>query len=538
MPPIALLLLLVPPLLGALLIQLLPAERTAAVRPLAALAAGLQFLLALLCWRDPPADLQLSWLPKLGLGLDLSLDGLSLPLLLLTALLTTLSILATRADQSRPRLFHALLLATNVGVSGAFLARNALLFLLCFELVLIPTTLLVAIWGGERRAAAVRFLLYGAVSGLTLLAAVLSLGWLSAEPADFSYATLAQASLPPEVQSWILVLLLLGFGLKLPIVPLHGWQPLTYGQAPTPVVMMLGGVVSKLGAYGLLRFGVGFLPDAWSAWSPWIAAAGAISAVYGALNAIAQEDIRRLMAYSSLGHMGLLVLAVAAATPLSLQGAVAQILAHGLIVALLFACVGLIERRTGTTSIPELSGLLNPLRGLPFTMGMLLLALMAAAGIPGLAGFPAELMVFEGSWTAFPRATLVSLIASGFTAVYAIRLFNRVGFGRLDNSRANWVSTRWGERAPALVLAALVVAFGIWPTALTGWSESEANALALRSQPFLLSQGPSLSPMAAGDGVILSAGPANAPASALASASVVDTALASASPAAPEVLPA
>jgi NAD(P)H-quinone oxidoreductase subunit 4 len=257
--------------------------------------------------------------------------------------------------------------------------------------------------------------------------------------------------------------------------------------------MLLAGSVSKLGAYGLLRFGVGFLPETWAAWSPWIAAAGAISAVYGALNAIAQSDIRRLMAFSSLGHMGLLVLGLSAATPLSLQGAVAQMLAHGMIVALLFACVGLIERKTGTTSIPELSGLMNPLRGLPFTMGMLLLALMAAAGIPGLAGFPAELLVFEGSWTTFPRATLVSLIASGFTAVYAIRLFNRVGFGRLDNERAEWSSTCWSERAPAMALTVLVIAAGLWPTALTGWSETVSTALALRSQPFLTGQVTTLS---------------------------------------------
>ncbi|MFM7456631.1 MAG: proton-conducting transporter membrane subunit, partial [Vulcanococcus sp.] len=248
-----------------------------------------------------------------------------------------------------------------------------------------------------------------------------------------------------------------------------------------PVVMVLAGCVSKLGAYGLLRFGVGFLGDTWAAWSPWIAAFGAVSAVYGALNAIAQSDIRRLMAYSSLAHMGLLILSIAAATPMSLQGAVAQVLAHGLIVALLFACVGLIERKTGTTSIPELSGLMNPLRGLPFTMGMLLLAMMAAAGIPGLAGFPAELLVFEGSWTTFPRITLICLLASGFTAVYAIRLFNRVGFGRLDNDRADWQATRWGERFPAMVLTVLVVAAGIWPQSLVSWSESITADLALRT---------------------------------------------------------
>ena len=491
MAPSFLLLLLLLPLAGTLLLPLLPGADPVRVRSLAALAAAGQLLVGLLCWRQAPADLHLPWVPKLGLELELGLDGLSLPLVLLTALLTLVAILSAPADQSRPRLFFSLMLATNLGVMGAFLARNALLFVLAFELVLIPTTLLVAIWGRERRAgAAIRFLLFGAVSGLRLLAGVLAFGWLNAKGLGFGFDDLAQADLSPSAQRWILALLLLGFGLKLPIVPLHGWQPLTYGQAPTPVVMLLGGAVSKLGAYGLLRFGVGFLPDTWAAWSPWIAAAGALSAVYGALNAIAQSDIRRLMAYSSLGHMGLLVLALAAATPLSLQGAVAQILAHGLIVALLFACVGLIERRTGTTSIPELSGLLNPLRGLPFTLGMLLLALMAAAGIPGLAGFPAELLVFEGSWTVFPRATLVSLIASGFTAVYAVRLFNRVGFGRLDNDRAHWQSTRWSERAPALLLTLLVIGAGLWPTALTGWSEATTRSLALRSQPFLYASAP------------------------------------------------
>ena len=486
MAPLTLLLLLALPLLAGLALSFLPAGTPQRVRSLAALATASQLAVALLCWRQPPADLQLAWLPKLGLELDLGLDGLSLPLVLLTALLSTMAMLSAPADQSRPRLFYALLLATNVGVVGAFLARNALLFVLAFELVLIPTTLLVAIWGGPRRAgAAIRFLLYGAVSGLSLLAGVLALGWFNANGLDFSFSGLAQADLAPRAQAWILALLLLAFGLKLPIVPLHGWQPLTYGQAPTPVVMLRGGAVSKLGAYGLLRFGVGFLPDTWAAWSPWIAAAGAVSAVYGALNAIAQSDMRRLMAYSSLGHMGLLVLALAAATPLALQGAVAQILAHGLIVALLFACVGLIERRTGTTEIAELSGLLNPLRGLPVSAAMLLLALMAAAGIPGLAGFPAELLVFEGSWTAFPRATLVCLVASGLTAVYAVRLFNRVGFGRLDNDRADWQPTRWAERLPALALTLLVIGFGLWPNALVGWSATETDALALRSQPFL-----------------------------------------------------
>lgn len=484
-----LLLLLLLPLLGVLLLPLLKEPTPGLVRSLAAAAALAQLAVGLLAWRHPPAALTLTWLPKLGLSLDLALDGLSLPLALLTALLTAMAVLASPVDQGRPRFYYSLMLATNLGVMGAFLAQNALLFVFAFELVLIPTTLLVAIWGGQRRAgAAVRFLMYGAVSGLSLLGGVLAFGWLgqgaggATAAIDFSYQALAATRLPASAQVWVLALLLLGFGIKLPVVPLHGWQPISYSEAPAPVVMLLGGVVSKLGAYGLLRFGVGLLPEAWQALSPWIAAAGALSAVYGALNAVVATDMRRLMAYSSLGHMGLLVLALAAATPMSLQGVMAQVIAHGLIVALLFACVELIQRKTGTTEIAELSGLLNPIRGLPFTMALLLLALMAAAGIPGLAGFPAELLVFEGSWTVFPRATLVCLVASGFTAVYAVRLFNRVGFGRLDNSRADWQSTHLGERFPALVLTMLVILAGIWPTGLTGWSEASTAAIALRSQ--------------------------------------------------------
>ena len=476
-----LLLLLLLPLLTAVVLPVLPSglpwlRRAAFVAPL------LQVVAALLWWRQPSAELSLSWLPRLGLRLDLGLDGITLPLVLLTALITAMAVLAAPPNQSRPKLFFGLLLATNLGLIGSFLARNALLFVMAYELILIPTTLLVATWGGQRRAgAAIRFLTYGAVSGVALLAAVLALGWLQPGGLDFSYSALARHSLSPVQQGWILALVLLSFGLKLQVVPLHGWQPLTYSQAPTPVAMVLSGAVSKLGAYGLLRFGVEFLPDAWSAWAPWLAVAGAVSAIYGALNAIAQLDMRRLVAYSSLGHMGMLLLALAAATPLSLQGVVAKMLAHGLIIALLLCLVGLIERKTGTTSIPELSGLLNPQRGLPFTMGLMLLALLAAAGVPGLAGFVAELLVFEGSWVAFPWPTLVCLLASGLTAVYAIRLFNRVGFGRLDNERADWVSTTWQERTPALVLSSLVLLAGLWPTALTGFSESSTAPLALRS---------------------------------------------------------
>jgi NAD(P)H-quinone oxidoreductase subunit 4 len=481
-----LLLLLFLPLLAAVILRVLP-DRVPLLRSVGVGAAVGQLLLASrFLWGSPPREFTQAWLPRIGLSLELGLDGISLALVVLAALITGLTILSMPADQSRPRLFLTLVLATDLGLVGSFLARNALLFVLAFELILIPTTLLVATWGGPRRAvAAIRYLMYGAVSGLALLVAVLQLGWLNANGFSFSYSDLAQVSLTPEQAGWILALLLLAFGLKLPIVPLHGWQPLAYSQASSPVAMLLSGSVSIIGAYGLLRYCIGFLPDLWMAWSPWIAVVGAVSAVYGALNAISQSDMRLLVAYGSLGHMGLLFLALAAATPLSLQGVVAQLLAQGMIAALLFHLVGLVERKTGSTLIPELAGLLNPYRGLPFTMGLLLLALMASAGIPGLAGFVPEFLMFEGSWSAFPVPTIVCLVASGLTAVYAVRLFNRVGFGRLDNDRVDYPTTSLYERFPAVLLTLLVLLGGVWPTMLVGWSEQGTSGLALRRQSFL-----------------------------------------------------
>ncbi|MGB5239594.1 MAG: NADH-quinone oxidoreductase subunit M [Prochlorococcaceae cyanobacterium] len=473
-----LLLLLLLPLAAALAMIVAPAGPWP--RRLALLIPGLQLLLLVRMVMQPASDLRVAWLPQLGLDFHLGQDGLSLPLVGLTSLLTLMAVAATSLGMPRQRLFFSLVMATNLGLQGALLARNGLLFVLAFELILIPTTLLIAIWGHERsREAAIRYLLYGAASGVALLAAVLALGLLNTNGFSLAYDDLATAVLPQGSKVWILGLLILAFGLKLPAVPLHGWQPLAYSESSSPVAMLLAGAVSKLGAYGLLRFGVGFMGDTWEAWSPLIAVAGTAGAVYGALNAIAQTDMRRLVAYSSLGHMGLLLLAMAAATPLSLQGAVAQLLAHGLISSLLFCVVGLIEAKTGTAEIAELSGLLNPLRGLPFTLGMFLLALMAAAGLPGMVGFVAELVVFQGSWTVFPLPTLGCLFASGLTAVYAIRLFNRVGFGRLDNAKAFYPVTTWSERLPALALSTLVLVGGLWPPLTLGWSESVTTSLAL-----------------------------------------------------------
>jgi NAD(P)H-quinone oxidoreductase subunit 4 len=218
-------------------------------------------------------------------------------------------------------------------------------------------------------------------------------------------------------------------------------------------------------------------PETWSTISPGLSIIGVVSVMYGALTAISQTDIKRMVAYSSIGHMGYVLVACAAGTDLSLLGAVGQMVSHGLILALLFYLVGTIEAKVGTRELSQLNGLLNPIRGLPLTSSLLVLGGMASAGIPGLVGFIAEFLVFQGSFSVFPVATLLCIIASGLTAVYFVILLNRTCFGKLDNSTAYYPQVTTREQAPALLLVALIVFLGVQPVWLLRWSEPTAKAL-------------------------------------------------------------
>jgi NAD(P)H-quinone oxidoreductase subunit 4 len=251
----------------------------------------------------------------------------------------------------------------------------------------------------------------------------------------------------------------------------------------------LAGVLLKLGTYGLLRFGLGLFPEAWAVMAPWLAIWAAISVLYGSLAAIVQRDMKRMVAYSSVGHMGSILLAAAAATPVSLLGAEFQMVSHGLISALLFLLVGIVYRKTGTRDLDVLRGLLNPERGLPFTGTLMILGVMASAGMPGMAGFISEFLVFRGAMGTFPAATLLCMVGSGLTAVYFLLLVNRVFFGRLaitpatDPLRHSRLDIRLAavaprETIPATGLALAVVGMGILPALLGHLSESTTTAMA------------------------------------------------------------
>jgi NAD(P)H-quinone oxidoreductase subunit 4 len=422
----------------------------------------------------------LDWIEPLGLSYRLGVDGLSLPLVVLNSLLTWIAIYSTPTQTIRPRLYYALMLLVNAGVMGAFLAQNLLLFFLFYEVELIPLYLLIAVWGGVRRGyAATKFLIYTAVSGILILAGFLGLTWLGhATSFDYEAVQGVVATIPLAFQILLLGILIFGFGIKTPLVPLHTWLPDAYVEASPPVAILLGGVLAKLGTYGLFRFGLGLMPEAWTSIAPLLAIWAVVIVMYGALAAIAQTDIKRMVAYSSIGHMGYVLLGGAALTELSLVGAVAQMVAHGFILALLFYLVGIIEAKVGTRELSALNGLMSPVRGLPIVSAMLVLGGMASAGIPGLVGFVAEFLVFQGSYAIFSWQTLLCVVGTGFTAVYFVILLNRTCFGRLDNKLAYYPKVLWSERIPALLLAVVIVFLGVQPQWLVHWSEPTTAAMA------------------------------------------------------------
>jgi NAD(P)H-quinone oxidoreductase subunit 4 len=311
---------------------------------------------------------------------------------------------------------------------------------------------------------------------MILLAGFLSWAWFT-KTGDFNYESLAATHLPVDLQLLFLCVVILGFGIKMPLVPFHTWLPDAYVEASTPVSMLLGGIVSKLGAYGLIRFGLGLFPDAWVIVAPWLTIIAVVTAIYGSLIAIAQTDIKKMIAYSSVAHLSYVLLATAAGNSLSILGAVCQMVAHGLILALLFNLVGIIEDKTGTRELKQLHGLLNPKRGLPFVGSVLILTTMASAGIPGMVGFIGEFLSFQGSYLVFPIATLVCLASTGLTSVYFIILINRVLFGKLEKELTYIPPVTGAERIPAIILAILIVLLGVQPNILVAHTQMTTDAL-------------------------------------------------------------
>ncbi|HEY9811137.1 MAG TPA: NADH-quinone oxidoreductase subunit M [Halomicronema sp.] len=473
------------PILASVLIGFWPGSLSARLsRQIALICAVVTFLWTLFLTSKFDITLpgmqfeeSLNWIPALGLTYSLGMDGLSFPLLILNGLLTWMAIFSSDEGVARPRFYYSLLFLLNAGVAGAFLAQDYLLFFLFYELELIPLYFLIAIWGGQRRGyAAIKFLLYTAVSGILVLAAFLGLVFLTGA-STFAYNPLLSAALPLSSQIILLAVILVAFGIKTPLVPFHTWLPDAHVEASTPISVLLAGVLLKLGTYGLLRFGLCLFPDAWAYFAPWLASWAALSVLYGAFAAIAQTDMKKMVAYSSIAHMGYILLSAASATEIGLVGAVFQMISHGLISALLFLLVGVVYKKAGTRNLDVLKGLLNPERGLPVIGSLMILGVMASAGIPGMAGFIAEFLVFRGSLAVFPVQTLLAMVGTGLTAVYFLLLINRAFFGRLSDTVINLPPVRWSDRIPAIILSVIIVLLGVQPSWVVRWTEATTTAM-------------------------------------------------------------
>lgn len=430
------------PLIASLLIPVLPDKDGKLVRWYA-LGVGLADF-ALMCfafWQHydaSTASFQLvenyPWVPQLGINWSVAVDGLSVPLVLLAGFVTTLSMFSAWQVDRRPRLFYFLMLVLYSAQVGVFVAKDLLLFFIMWEVELIPVYLLVCIWGGQkRRYAATKFLLYTAAASIFILVAALGMALYGGGDVSFDISALGLKDYPLGLELFLYAGLLIAFGVKLAVFPMHTWLPDAHGEASAPVSMILAGVLLKMGGYGLIRLNLELLPDAHIYFAPVLAILGVVNIIYGALNSFAQTNMKRRLAYSSISHMGFVLLGIASFTDLGINGAMLQMLSHGLIASVLFFLAGVTYDRTHTMAMADMGGIgqVMPKVFALFTMGA-----MASLALPGMSGFAGELSVFVGVTTSdvysstFCTVT-VFLAAVGviLTPIYLLSMLKQVFFG-------------------------------------------------------------------------------------------------------------
>lgn len=409
----------------------------------------------------------------------LGVDGLSMPLVLLTTCLTVASVLVSFSITLRPRAYYACLLILASSVVGVFTALDFMLFFLFWELELFPMYLLISVWGsGRKEYSAMKFVLYTIAGSAFMLIGILVLAF-AGDTFDIRLLSAEGRIADPLIPlGWVFFFLFVGFAVKLPIVPLHTWLPDAHGDAPTAVSVMLAGVLLKMGGYGLIRMCVTMMPDVAEDWDIWFAAIGAISVLYGAFITLRQTDVKRLIAYSSVSHMGLVLLGIGALGNVGLVGATYQMLAHGLITGLMFVMVGLMYERTHTREIARLGGLA---RQMPLIATGMVFAGFASLGLPALAGFIAEITVFLGTFQKYEWAVLMSIFGVVLSAGYVLWMLQRVMFGPVRHEWDGLTDQRhWWEHTVVIGLAALVVLLGVYPELMTEMIEPAIDSIVLR----------------------------------------------------------
>ena len=430
------------PALGVVAILFIPKERQNAIRITALVASTLTFLLSLVMLSafdraDPDLQLvvRLPWIRVVGWTLEyhLGIDGLSLLLVLLTTFLTPISILSTwSAVQERVKEFMAFFLLLEVGMLGVFLALDLFLFYIFWEFTLVPMYFLIGVWGGERRMyAAIKFFLYTMAGSILMLLAIL---WLGLRQGTFSLPDLVTAGgIPAGIQIWLFLAFAAAFAIKVPMWPLHSWLPDAHVEAPTAGSVILAGVLLKMGTYGFLRFNLPLFPQASLRLAPWMALLAVIGILYGAAVSYAQRDVKKLVAFSSVSHLGFVMLGLFALNPLGIQGGILQMVNHGLSTGALFLIVGMIYERRHTRDIDAFGGIWKVM---PVYGALTLVVTLSSMGLPGLNGFVGEFTILLGAFgsAAIGSPWYAGLAAGGviLAAIYMLYMFQKLFLGTLD----------------------------------------------------------------------------------------------------------
>ena len=462
------------PVAGAVIVALIPARRSELHLPLGiAISMAPLALAGYLFWVfEPVAGYQfvvdISWYRPWGIGWSLGIDGISMPMVVLTALLIPIALGASTTITKRTKEFVALTLLLEAGMLGAFVATDLFLFFVFFEAMLIPMYFIIGVWGSERRVhAAVKFFIYTALGSALMLAGIIALAVLHGSQTgapSFALADLMGLELTAGTGRWLFAAFAIAFAVKVPLFPLHTWLPDAHTEAPTAGSILLAGVLLKLGTYGLIRFNLGLFPQA-SVDAVWVMGGLAvIGVIYGAVVAIVQPDLKRLVAYSSVSHLGFIVLGTFALTSSSLQGAVIQNVNHGLTTGALFLLVGMIYERRHTKQISELGGLQKVM---PVFAGFFLFMVFASIGLPGLNGFVGEFLVLIGSFPTVGPLAVVAALGVILAAVYLLWAYQRVFTGVPEREENRLLADLTPREISLLApLAALVVVLGLYPNLL------------------------------------------------------------------------
>ncbi|MEE8281954.1 MAG: NADH-quinone oxidoreductase subunit M, partial [candidate division NC10 bacterium] len=408
---------------------------------------------------------EMAWIPSFGIRYKLGIDGISLFLVLLTTFLMPLTILASSGAVHRMKEYMVAMLLLETGMIGVFVALDLVLFYVFWEATLIPMYFIIGIWGGPRRIyATMKFVLYTMAGSLLMLVAIIAVALLQAQAGGeitFDLTVLMNAEISPATQWWLFLAFALAFAIKVPLFPFHTWLPDAHVEAPTAGSVVLAAVLLKMGTYGFLRFALPLFPQATLTFLPWISGLALVGIVYGAWVAMVQPDLKSMVAYSSVSHLGFVVLGIFALNREGIAGSLLQMVNHGLSTGALFLLVGMIYERRHTRMIADYGGLF---RVIPFFGGTFLLVVLSSIGLPGLNGFVGEFLILLGTFRVHPLYALVAVTGIIWAAWYMLGMVRRVLFGPVIHpENAGLSDLSWNERIVLLPILVLIVWIGVYP---------------------------------------------------------------------------